>query len=326
MARPSLASTSLNLFSTLILILALNPHTVATKECYLMNGQSAKSSHTSCIADLGETEHSPCCALATDICLESGLCLASNGLMYETGCTDPTWEDDACPRVCPDQRGNWTGNAIGDWTEGEEREYWQVQACSGNKVCCRSSSTVGSCCEGGNNGGEEGLVVEFNPGMPVFTSKRGGSGGTTTTKTKTTTVVEVMTVTVDGSGVTSTGEGSPLPTCAQVEGEGEQAGTAAVCEGTTDCSKRETTVGAAVGASLGAALVATLGAIWFLLQRQKKLAAALGQYQAVDGQGVNSMVYAQTGPVNRNMARPFAELDAERKQHELSSESSVSSS
>jgi hypothetical protein len=91
-----------------------------------------------------------------------------------------------------------------------------------------------------------------------------------------------------------------------------------------NCLKRETTVGAAVGASLGAALVATLGAIWVLLQRQKKLVATLGQYHAGEGQAP-SLIQA-SGPLNRNLVRPFVELDAERKQHELDSGSSMSPS
>ncbi|KAL5338032.1 hypothetical protein BJX70DRAFT_399125 [Aspergillus crustosus] len=289
--------------------------TTAAQECYLMNGQSAATSHSPCIADLASDVHSPCCALATDICLESGLCLASNGLMYETGCTDPTWEDDACPKVCPDASTNWRGKGSGNWTAGEEREYWQVQACSGNEVCCRSNSGDGSCCESG----DRQLRIEFQPGMPVFDSEESVS-------TRTTTATRVVTVTVDGEG-SSTGEGTPLPTCvpadndeASATGEAQEDGAAVNSNSSVDCRKRETTVGAAVGASLGAALVATLGAIWFLLQRQKKLVGRLENYQASPGPGPYTV--DAFGPVTRNQVRPV-ELDGERKQYELGSESSA---
>lgn len=53
------------------------------------------------------TAHSACCAIKKkfpDICLESGLCLATAardlGSIYENGCTDIQGADNACPKAC----------------------------------------------------------------------------------------------------------------------------------------------------------------------------------------------------------------------------------
>jgi Fe-S cluster biogenesis protein NfuA len=294
---------------TFLLILST---AVLARDCFLMSGKNATASHQPCTPNLSSSEHSACCATATDTCLSSGLCIASTGLIYESGCTDPTWESDACPHVCPDASTNWRGSGSGNWTAGEERDYWQVMVCTAGVVCCRASSGDPDCCAD-----QEGLV-EFMPGKPVLAAadEEDEAGRTTVTRTVTATVSAVETgiradETVDG------GDSSVV--------DGSDSGDLAVSGTCTDCTKRETTVGAAVGASLGAALIGALGSVWFLLQRQKKLAATLGQYQAAAGQLPASSV-ASTGPINRNTAfRPFAELDAERK-YELGTESSVSPS
>jgi Fe-S cluster biogenesis protein NfuA len=186
--------------------------------------------------------------------------------------------------------------------------------CTAGVVCCRASSGDPDCC-----GDDEEGLVEFMPGAPVLAAQEGSDddeGARTITRTVTETVSAVETgiradETVDGGDSTVV--------------DGSDSGDLAASGTCTDCTKRETTVGAAVGASLGAALLGALGAVWFLLQRQKRLAATLGQYQAAAGQPLASSV-ASTGPINRNTAfRPFAELDAERK-YELGTESSVSPS
>ncbi|KAL3485042.1 hypothetical protein BJX62DRAFT_243373 [Aspergillus germanicus] len=288
---------------------------VLARDCFLMSGKNASTSHQPCTPNLSSSDHSACCATETDTCLSSGLCIASTGLIYESGCTDPTWESEACPHVCPDASTNWRGSASGNWTVGDERDYWQVMVCTAGVVCCRASSGDPDCC------GNEERLVEFMPGAPALAAQEGGDdeGTRTVTRTVTETVSAVETgaradETV-GSGDSSAEDGADGANSAGLSAEG-------TC---TDCTKRETTVGAAVGASLGAALIGALGAVWFLLQRQKKLAATLGQYQAASTQPPASSV-ASTGPINRNTAfRPFAELDAERK-YELGTESSVSPS
>ncbi|KAL3478273.1 hypothetical protein BJX99DRAFT_107366 [Aspergillus californicus] len=281
------------------------------QDCFLMDGQLASDSHKPC--NTSTTGHSACCATATDICLESGLCLSSSGLIFESACTDRTWESDACPSLCPDQSTNWEGKGSGNWTAGDERDYWQVMVCASGSVCCRASSGDPSCCD-------EDLVLEFNVGKPDLTTS-------VSTRTVTTTVTEGATGTsVDDATGTPSGNES-VPTCQSDANSASASNTSG-----SNCAKRETTVGAAVGASLGAALIATLGAIWFLLQRQKKLVASLGQYQVADGQAPNTTAYANgagvspVSPVRTVQGvRPFVELDAERK-YELGAETETSGS
>ncbi|KAL3447645.1 hypothetical protein BJX65DRAFT_307710 [Aspergillus insuetus] len=304
--------TQLPALTTLIFFLL--SRTSLARDCFLMSGKNASTSHQPCTPSLSASDHSACCATATDTCLESGLCIASTGLIYESGCTDPTWESDACPHVCPDVSTNWRGSASGNWTVGEERDYWQVMVCTAGVVCCRASSGDPDCC-----GDDEGLV-ELMPGAPVLAAQEGGDDEGTRTVTRTVTATEMVTGVETGTtSGDSDNKGAPTAVDGSDSGSLSAEGTCA------DCTKRETTVGAAVGASLGAALIGALGAVWFLLQRQKKLAATLGQYQAAGTQPPASSV-ASTGPLNRNTAfRPFAELDAERK-YELATESSISPS
>ncbi|KAL4951556.1 ankyrin repeat-containing domain protein [Aspergillus filifer] len=90
-----------------------------------MNGVNVTDTHAPCNPDLAPTEHSSCCSKKKNVCMTSGLCLSNTGLYWETGCTNATWTSDACPNLCPDLRGNWQGSATGDWSEGEEHDYWQ---------------------------------------------------------------------------------------------------------------------------------------------------------------------------------------------------------
>ncbi|KAL2847141.1 hypothetical protein BJY01DRAFT_246915 [Aspergillus pseudoustus] len=269
----------------LFLFLFLFPTTSLARECYLMSGKPAPSDYTPCNASLPESSsstHSPCCASDSSVCLSSGLCLSSNGLIYENGCTDATWESPDCPHVCPDASTAWRGKGSGgNWEDGKKRDYWQVMGCSAGVVCRRATGEDEGCC------GDDTLAVQFTPGLPV---------------------------------ATGAGTASATPSSDGVASEGTD---------TANCAKRERTIGAAVGASLGAALVGALGAVWFLLHRQKKLAATLGEYRAAEAQGPGidgGFSHAPPRQLSRNSPfTPFAELSGQRK-YELSTESSVSPS
>lgn len=122
--------------------------------------------------------------------------------------------------------------------------------------------------------------------------------------------------------VTDTGGGKGGVTCApttepQTIESQDDSGASNAEETSQECN--ETTVGAAVGASLGAALVAALGGIWFLLQRQKKLAGSMAQYPP----GVQSQVqeaHKYAGPSEAMYRQPMAEMDTVR-QYELDTDS-----
>jgi hypothetical protein len=47
------------------------------------------------------TNTKQCCDLGNgDTCTSDGLCLNTNGYTYRDGCTDPTWTDPSCVRLC----------------------------------------------------------------------------------------------------------------------------------------------------------------------------------------------------------------------------------
>ncbi|KAH8422485.1 uncharacterized protein LDX57_000238 [Aspergillus melleus] len=289
-------------------LLATLVSSTSTQKCYLMDGTSAPSlspcNPPSNTTTTTTTQHSPCCPLRPStknpaICLTSGLCLSSNGLIYISGCTDPTWTDPACPSVCPDARTKWTGKALEnkDWKQGQVLDHWQVMTCAPKKVCCRRFSGNEGCC-----GNRSLWVNEFEAGMPRFRVWEGegingylggeDEGGN-----------ETATATATGTGSQSTSAGD----------EGKE-----VC--------REATVGAAVGAPLGAAFVATLAALAWAIRKQKVTEKRLRGVEAqvpMQNPSLSSMGYYKEAGA-RHVQRPgnHAELSATR-QYELDGRSSA---
>lgn len=93
------------LLPPLLLVLILTPHaTVAAgqRKCYSLNGTELDSTY---ITSNPTARHSGCCG-STDISLDNGLCMATQGKfmgsLWQNGCTDPTGKDPLCPRLCPD--------------------------------------------------------------------------------------------------------------------------------------------------------------------------------------------------------------------------------
>jgi hypothetical protein len=84
----------------------------ADQKCYGLNGTELDSTYGPCNPD---AKHSGCCAInrpagSVDICLDNGLCMATNGgfmgSIWQDGCTDPTGKDAGCPKLCPDGMGS----------------------------------------------------------------------------------------------------------------------------------------------------------------------------------------------------------------------------
>lgn len=72
-----------------------------SKKCYWPNGVEIEDSPP---CDLNSSGHSACC-LPNAVCLSNGLCWQQdlwNNRLARFGCTDPTWQDNACPRICND--------------------------------------------------------------------------------------------------------------------------------------------------------------------------------------------------------------------------------
>jgi hypothetical protein len=96
---PSSSRTSLPLFSYTnmqILIWLLASSGAVATNCYAPSGLEV-AIWSPCPGQNTEM----CCALGNgDTCTSDGLCLNPNGLKYRDGCTDPTWQDPGCTRLC----------------------------------------------------------------------------------------------------------------------------------------------------------------------------------------------------------------------------------
>ncbi|ORY09636.1 hypothetical protein BCR34DRAFT_602641 [Clohesyomyces aquaticus] len=105
----------------------------AAQQCYSPSGQTLDSTYTTCKPKSG-VQHSGCCA-STDICLDSGLCMATNGVymgtLFQRGCTDPTGQGAGCAKLCPST---------------PSVASWNIQTCDYGSYCCRASSDHQNCC------------------------------------------------------------------------------------------------------------------------------------------------------------------------------------
>jgi hypothetical protein len=78
----------------------------ASHKCYGLTGTPLDDTFAPCNRT---AEHSGCCATnkasGADICLDSGLCMATQneymGTMWQPGCTDSTGKATECPQLCP---------------------------------------------------------------------------------------------------------------------------------------------------------------------------------------------------------------------------------
>jgi hypothetical protein len=90
-------------FFVSLLILLPTIVSAADSKCYNLNGTELGSAFTPCKPASG-SKHSGCCS-SSDICLDSGLCMATTdkfvGTIWQNGCTDATGEDPACSKMCP---------------------------------------------------------------------------------------------------------------------------------------------------------------------------------------------------------------------------------
>ena len=102
--------TKMYISHILILSIHLFLHTSAT--CFYPNGSAdAVGNQGPC----NTSGHSMCCLLHpranenADVCRSDGLCIPStNSQIFRDTCTDPTWKDPACLRLCLTGKGIWT--------------------------------------------------------------------------------------------------------------------------------------------------------------------------------------------------------------------------
>ena len=78
----------------------------ASQKCYSLTGSELDNTFAPCNST---AKHSGCCAtnksVGADICLDSGLCMATSGqymgTIWQPGCTDSTGKATECPQLCP---------------------------------------------------------------------------------------------------------------------------------------------------------------------------------------------------------------------------------
>lgn len=95
--------TFIKTFAPLLLLYSL----ASASTCYFSDGSIATGS----FACNNSTEFSACCVLhqedgtPSDLCTTNGLCLSRsgtyNGFLFQSSCTDPTWQSSSCPQACP---------------------------------------------------------------------------------------------------------------------------------------------------------------------------------------------------------------------------------
>ncbi|KAF3085637.1 hypothetical protein TWF569_008367 [Orbilia oligospora] len=127
-----------------------------TPRCYFPDGSLRNSTdYQPCNNVRGQ--HSMCCAIANrgssaDICLSNGLCSGATAdgesrALWREGCTDPTWEDPACLKICLKKGSKY------DWFSSDA----PITLCQDGTVCCGGKVTGGKCCEAG-----EGVQLPTN--------------------------------------------------------------------------------------------------------------------------------------------------------------------
>lgn len=166
----------------ILLTLDLSDILIGTDRNAFLQGDVYQACHS-------DASVSMCCALDTSspflnlnsgiICRDDGLCEnAARDHITRTACTDPTWEDPNCIKLCVDgtkQNG-----------EPEVDNDVQITVCGDGSYCCGSGGQATSCCNTGNgvfmkNGSE----TNVNPSATSSSNSSGpdentGSNGQTT--------------------------------------------------------------------------------------------------------------------------------------------------
>ncbi|KAI0377377.1 hypothetical protein F5Y04DRAFT_264530 [Hypomontagnella monticulosa] len=113
--------------------------------CYLPNKSIDTKAFPCNTTALANGKASACC-LPNDACYESGACFQDwSGVMYRQGCTDPTFRDPACPKMCLE--------------DGMLNDGIWIPTCvmGAGKACCLGSGMT-NCCNDTKN------LFDFKPG------------------------------------------------------------------------------------------------------------------------------------------------------------------
>ncbi|KAF2682100.1 hypothetical protein K458DRAFT_391135 [Lentithecium fluviatile CBS 122367] len=254
---------SVPFFAVAVSVAVYSVAIAAEQTCYGLNGTVLDSTYGPCNTD---AKHSGCCAIhrpagSVDICLDNGLCMATTGqymgTIWQDGCTDPTGQDEGCPKMCPDARDDFNGS--------KPVLAWNVQMCDYGSYCCREANDRNNCC----NNATAPKIKTNSLGAFQFQTSTAGDSSTAT-----------------AAAASSTQSSSTKPT--QVFGTAVSTGTPFTSSPTTSSTpdlcaaeKRKTVaVGGAVGGVLGAALVGALIAMFWLYKKEKHQRRIKEHYEA----------------------------------------------
>ncbi|KAF1993708.1 hypothetical protein P154DRAFT_62036 [Amniculicola lignicola CBS 123094] len=260
-----------SLVLTLLLLLRGTAVLAAGQTCYGLDGSTLDSSYASCKSS--GTQHSGCCATnrsagSADICLGNGLCMATNdvymGTIWQNGCTDPTGQDEGCPRLCPDARDNFEGlNQV---------PAWNIQMCDFGSYCCRAAGDRGNCCN--------------NATAPKATTTLLGAFVLPTTASKAS--AAAATISSAGSNqVTPSPEPSSIFATAVSTGKPFEISTTATPtpQPAATCKKdKSAMVGGAVGGTLSAIILGLIGLLVWFWRREKHQRKMKEHYEEQFGQ------------------------------------------
>jgi hypothetical protein len=268
--------TFLSLFAALAAV-------ASSQTCYGLDGTTLDDTFAPCNPS---AKHSGCCATkrssGADICLDNGLCMSTRdetiGMIWQSGCTDATGKDVACPKICPDgtfhrlfnfqiRTNEITVTAV--FGVSHPVPAWNVQQCDYGTYCCRASTDRHSCCN--------------NAAAPKVTTSHIGALQ----------VQSQTTVTVTPSATTE-------PT--HVAATAIITGTPFAATAAPSCAKERhhtAVVGGAIGGVFGAIIVGLLGALLWMYKQEKHHRKMKEHYEEQ---------FAQTSVYRRNIASSAASL------------------
>ena len=248
--------------SLLLLLFIISPiiyHAQASgTSCYAKGGELA-SSDTGFAPCRPEKAQTHCCDYG-QTCVSNGLCFVSWDSSLNTGsCTDPTWQDEACFQLCD--------------------TFATLFRCSNNDWCCANGGNTTSCCD------DEGVLLfklsqraliqngtAFAEGVQVIDT--GGmlqESSTTVSPSSTSTTAAAATSSPDASGDASSNSSS------------------------SSQSDRTMEIGLGIGLGMGLPLILLIGALSFLLYREKRRRVGMSRstpYQADEKRQIDGKLVA----------------------------------
>ncbi|KAF2739084.1 hypothetical protein EJ04DRAFT_520002 [Polyplosphaeria fusca] len=251
----------MTLFVPLLVLLA--DVIAAEQACYGLDGTALDSTYGPCNPG---ARHSGCCAIhrppgSTDICLDNGLCMATNGqymgTIWQDGCTDPTGQDPGCPKLCPDARTDFDGLT--------KVVAWNVQMCEFGSYCCRAVNDDNNCC---NNSTAPKVQVQ-NIGAFQFETSTAGLSTTSSPVSSSTLAPSTVFATA-----VSTGEPFQQTPTSESTAAAQQ-----TCE-----KDKSAMVGGVVGSLLGATILTLVATMVWLLQKEKRQRKLKEHYEEQFGQ------------------------------------------